>query len=349
MIDETADRSAEASADTAAGTPADSVADIAIDGRGIVCAWPPAAVKLFGYERTRALGSSFDELLLPTRLKGVELPRGVELDVPVTHQDGHELRVALSRHRSGHGDAVHFRPLTTRTPPDVELYLEATADPDLPERHRLLTELSQLRTEFIRVASHELRTPLTSIITFATMLEAGDDVVALDPADRQSALGVIRRNAERMQLLVADLLLLSQLETAETPLDLAPVALASLLDFPGVPVRVGTGPVLPGDATLLHQLFHTAVHIAAIAGPARVDASYVNGRWTVLVSVSSGSGLTAERLLSMRIPHPEHPGEHRTGALALMLGREIAARHGGSMVTSVDRPGLTVRIILPAV
>jgi signal transduction histidine kinase len=327
--------------------------DIVVDSRGIVCSWPPAAAQLFGYERRRAVGGRLDELVLPERLRAAEIPLDTAFDVPVVDRDGREFRVALTRRREGHGYAVRLRELTERTPPDLELVLRAARDQDLPdpdlrERHRLLTELSQLRTEFIRVASHELRTPLTSIVTFATMLEAGDDVVALEPADRQAALGVIRRNAERMQLLVADLLLLSQLETAETPLEVAPVDLAALLAFDGAHVVVGPGPAPLADEALLRQLFHTALGIAAIAGPVSVDASFAAGRWTVLVSVESAAALTAERLLSMRIPHPSQPGEYRTGALALMLGREIAARHGGSMVTSVDRPGVTVRITLPA-
>ncbi|MGI5236700.1 PAS domain-containing sensor histidine kinase [Dactylosporangium sp. CA-139066] len=325
--------------DERAGPPA----EIAIDERGVIRAWPPAATDLFGYERSRALGAEFAELLLPPRLRGTELPEGVELDVPLLHRDGREVRTALRRCPG----AVALRPLAHRSPPDAELYLRATADPDLPERHRLLTELSQLRTEFIRVASHELRTPLTSIVTFATMLEAGDDAIALEPEDRQAALGVIRRNAERMQVLVADLLLLTRLETAEAPLDLAPLRLDELLDFPGVPLDAGPGPDLPGDRELLHELFHTAVQVAAIVGPPAVAARFANGRWSVVVSVASEAGLTAERLLSMRIPHPQRPEEYRTGALALMLGREIAARHGGTMITSVDRPGVTVRITLP--
>ena len=328
----------------------DELTDIAVDNRGMISSWPDAAAGLFGHDRARAVGAVFAELLLPPRLRDAGLPLGVELDAPVLHADGRELRAGLLVTAAGEGRRIAFRPLTGHTPPDAELYLRATAEGDLSERHRLLTELSQLRTEFIRVASHELRTPLTSIVTFATMLESGDDIMALSAADRQSALAVIRRNAERMQLLVADLLLLSRLETAEAPLDLAPLGVGELFDDLGeldLPVRVGAGPDLLGDRALLGQLCHTAVHIAAIAGPAEVEASFGGGRWSLVVSVPSGSGLTAERLLSMRVPHPEHPGEYRTGALALMLGREIAARHGGTMVTTVHPPVVSVRIVLP--
>jgi len=207
--------------------------------------------------------------------------------------------------------------------------------------------LAQLRTEFIRVASHELRTPLTSIVTFATMLESSEDALPLTAEDRRAAIGVIRRNAEHMQVIVADLLLLSGLETAETPLDRAPLAVPELLEFPGVPLRCTPGPDLLGDRALLRELFHTAVQLVALLGPAEIEASCTQGRWSVVVSAATATALTAERLLSMHIAHPEQPGERRTAALALMLGREIAARHGGTMVTSVDR-GVTVRIALPA-
>ncbi|WP_238010265.1 PAS domain-containing sensor histidine kinase [Dactylosporangium sp. AC04546] len=323
--------------------------DIPIDDRGVVSAWPPEATKLFGYERELALGAPFAELLLPARLRDAAVPAGQPFDAPLVHRDGHELRVALAL-RPG---CATVRALGERTPPDLELYLRARAETGLEERHRLLTELSGLRTEFIRVASHELRTPLTSIVTFATMLEAGDDVVGLSPADRQAALSVIRRNAERMQLVVADLLLLTQLETAEEPLDTVPVDLAGLLSGLAAGATVGPGPAPRGDPALLRQLLHTAVGVVTVAhdagAPIGVDARHEDDRWTVVVTAGTAATLTAERLLSLRVPHPDHPDEHRTGALALMLAREIAARHGGAMVTSVDRPGVTVRITLPDV
>ncbi|MFG2040829.1 hypothetical protein [Dactylosporangium sp. NPDC048998] len=108
--------------------------------------------------------------------RDAELPPGVELDVPVLHADGRELRAALRARPAEHGHSVGFRPLSSRTPPDAELYLRAA-------RHR-----------------------------------AG-----------------------------------------------------------AVPLRAGPGPDLMGDRALLRELFHTAVEIAAIAGPAEVDAAFAGG------------------------------------------------------------------------
>jgi hypothetical protein len=56
---------------------------------------------------------------------------------------------------------------------------------------------------------------------------------------------------------------------------------------------------------------------------------------------------TIERLLATRLPHPRYPGEHRTGALALMLARAIATRHGGNLATTVDPTSVTLTLTLP--
>jgi PAS domain S-box-containing protein len=223
----------------------------------------------------------------------------------------------------------------------------------LEERNRMLTEVSDLKTEFVRVASHELRTPLTSIATFAGMLEADGD--ALDPADRHAATAAIKRNADRMQVLVADLLLLAQLESGETSLSVGPIDLAALVREAcadaGLPVRIVEGPQIEGDEALLWQLFATAIGVVvAAADPgAPVNASSVpaRDRWTTRVSTETAEPATLERLLSTHLPHPDAEGEQRTGALALMLAREIATRHGGKLTSSVTPTGITVTIVLP--
>src|ERR1043165_7471787 len=115
--------------------------------------------------------------------------------------------------------------------------------------------MTELRSEFIRVAAHELRTPLTSIITFANMLDATDDILTLDPSDRHCALTAIRRNAERMQLTVADLMLLAELGAAEAPLGAVRVDLRPLLNEVtgglAVPLHVREAAPLCGEEPLL--------------------------------------------------------------------------------------------------
>jgi PAS domain S-box-containing protein len=244
-----------------------------------------------------------------------------------------------------HGHLWVFRDVTAQS--EIRRGLET--------RNRVLTELSSLKTEFVRVVSHELRTPLTSIATFASMLDSNTEAT-----ERQDAVAAIRRNASRMLALVADLLLLAKLESGEIVLAKDPVDLAALVREAcadrSVPSQVADGPPVQADEPLLRQLFDTAIGLVVAAGEtdagrgdtATVVATATGSCWTVEAAAPTSEPTTAERLLSTRLPHPDTPGEYRTGALALMLAREIAARHGGQLSMSAEPPGVRVTVRLPA-
>jgi PAS domain S-box-containing protein len=229
----------------------------------------------------------------------------------------------------------------------------------LEQRNRMLIELSALKTEFVRVASHELRTPLTSIATFADLLDVPPSDNILGAEEGRAAVSAIRRNADRMLLLVEDLLLLAKLESGEQPIAAEPVDIAALIReacadaHPPVCVdELPAGPPVVGDERLLRQAFCAAVNVvAAAAEPDRPDAvsataTVDDGGWTVVFATPTNEPASAERLLSTRVPHPDAVGEHRTGALAIMLAREIVARHLGSLTTSADPTGIAVTLTL---
>jgi two-component system phosphate regulon sensor histidine kinase PhoR len=70
--------------------------------------------------------------------------------------------------------------------------------------------LESMRRDFVANVSHELRTPVTSIRSAAETLVDG---ALADPAAAQSFVGIIDRNAARLQQLVEDLLDLSRIES----------------------------------------------------------------------------------------------------------------------------------------
>jgi two-component system phosphate regulon sensor histidine kinase PhoR len=69
--------------------------------------------------------------------------------------------------------------------------------------------LESMRRDFVANVSHELRTPVTAIRSAAETLIDG---AATDPAASQAFIGIIDRNAQRLQSLVEDLLDLSRIE-----------------------------------------------------------------------------------------------------------------------------------------
>lgn len=87
-----------------------------------------------------------------------------------------------------------------------------------------LTRLKQLesaRKEFVANVSHELRTPLSLIKGYVeTLLDGARD----NPEVASRFLQTIDRNAERLKLLIEDLLTISELESGRVKLDVQPVA-----------------------------------------------------------------------------------------------------------------------------
>ncbi len=72
-----------------------------------------------------------------------------------------------------------------------------------------LRHLENVRRDFVANVSHELRTPITSIKGFVeTLLEEGLD----DPANARRFLGIVLRQANRLDAIITDLLLLSRIE-----------------------------------------------------------------------------------------------------------------------------------------
>ncbi len=87
-------------------------------------------------------------------------------------------------------------------------------------------QLETVRRDFVANVSHELRTPLTVVGGF---LETLCDHPDLPEAERRHYLEMMLDQTRRMQRLVDDLLTLSRLESAATPLQESPVDVPALV------------------------------------------------------------------------------------------------------------------------
>jgi signal transduction histidine kinase len=221
------------------------------------------------------------------------------------------------------------------------------------------------RAEFLAIVSHEMRTPLTSIISFSELLrgEAG----GLSP-DGLHFLGIIERNADRLLLLIDDLLMLNRLDGGSPPLELTRVSLPDLAAESvknteplaaksGVKVHLdaGEGPELVADPRRLTQvldnLIGNAVKFSHVEGLVQVRLRYVRGTWRIDVS-DTGIGIPPDekaRLfdLFIRGSNARTAGLPGTG-LGLAIVKSLVEMHGGHVkVESVLDRGTTFSVFLP--
>ncbi|MFN8454130.1 MAG: HAMP domain-containing sensor histidine kinase [Anaerolineae bacterium] len=147
--------------------------------------------------------------------------------------------------------------------------MEYTAE--VARANRELARLEQVKTDFISIAAHELKTPLTLIQGYANILyDLLNEERTLNLADG------IRRGAERMNMIIEDMLDLSAIDTNRLSLFIEPVNLNKSIQLiihqmePILAQRRHTIqtvdldklPPLEADAYRLHQIFAQLINNA---------------------------------------------------------------------------------------
>jgi Na+/proline symporter/nitrogen-specific signal transduction histidine kinase len=100
------------------------------------------------------------------------------------------------------------------------------ATQDLRDANKRLRELDRLKDDFIATVSHELRTPLTSIRAFSEIVRDNPD---LTEEERESFLGVVTRETERLTRLINDILDLSKIESGRMHWRISSVVLPNVV------------------------------------------------------------------------------------------------------------------------
>ena len=96
-------------------------------------------------------------------------------------------------------------------------------------------EVDRLKSEFVATVSHELRTPMTSIKGYADLLLLG---AAGDVTEQQQRfLETIKQNADRLSILVNDLLDISRIDQGRMDLKFSEIDVSGLLDTVAVHLR----------------------------------------------------------------------------------------------------------------
>lgn len=94
---------------------------------------------------------------------------------------------------------------------------------ELAEANERLKELDRLKSKFVSDVSHELRTPITSLSLYLDLIERGS------PERSERYWAVLRKQTERLNQLIEDILSLSRLQMGKVDATLMPVDLNELV------------------------------------------------------------------------------------------------------------------------
>jgi two-component system phosphate regulon sensor histidine kinase PhoR len=222
----------------------------------------------------------------------------------------------------------------------------------------------QVKDQFVSSVSHELRTPLTAVLGHLEIL-CEEDL----PGDVVDRLQVVRRNAERLRILVSDLLLVAQagevgLEMHRSDVDLAALVREAVetaraaADRAGVALHADLPPSLVARADeqrlrqVVDNLVSNGVKYTERGGSVAVELRLVAGAVELAVR-DTGIGIARDELTDVftrffrggAALERHIPG---TG-LGLEIASSIVSAHGGTIaVDSELGRGSVFTVTLPA-
>ena len=226
--------------------------------------------------------------------------------------------------------------------------------------------LEKVRQEFLSNISHELRTPLTSILAFIETLENGG---IDDDLNKGRFLGIIRKNAERMHLLIDDISELSSIEAGKIKIDPKRIRLAALVKevFASLSAKAGERNILlendvaddaevTADVIRLEQMLTNIIDNAIKFNreSGLVTVRFRKGEPFDVIEISdTGEGILKEQIprIFERLYRADRARSREVGGtgLGLAIVKHLARLHGGTVeVSSVLGEGSAFSIQLPS-
>lgn len=209
-----------------------------------------------------------------------------------------------------------------------------------------IEDAQKSRREFVANVSHELRTPLTSIQGYVeTLLEEENPT----PEMTREFLGIVLKNAARMNRLTVDLLALARVENPDNKLKLQPckagvlmrdalAALGGIVKDSGVKLQSGGAPnvTVLADLDALNQVFgnliENSIKYAREGKRIRVGAK-LEGSEVVFTVQDYGPGISSEHLdrIFERFYRVDKARSRESGGtgLGLAIVKHIVQSHGG--------------------
>jgi len=230
-----------------------------------------------------------------------------------------------------------------------------TVNEQLATANVQLTELDQLKDEFVSRISHELRTPLTSVKIYLELLEHGK------PEKRAKYMTILTEQTARLQKLIEDLLDISQLQPATTPVTLSPIKLTQIIHDVYTPWAKTAEekeqllldqtttelPLVSGDPTAITQaltkLLSNAVNYTPRGGQITIQADPRNigdQAWVTVTVKDTGPGITHHDRAHIfeRFYRGQAAADYKTpgAGLGLFIAQQLIRELGGRITVESE-------------
>ena len=339
----------------------DSVLNSAADGiygvdrSGVITSVNRAAGRLVGRDPATMIGRKVDEVL---RSETCAQATGEHLSpLPV----GDQPRAKTGQHFRADGSEFDSEQSSAPLLEEGVQVGSVVVFRDISERRAV----DRAKGDFIALVSHELRTPLTSIIGYLEMLDDVEDPI---PEEALRCVAAVSRNADRLLVLVNDLLAASEAENAPMRLNLAHTDLSALAhqsiddltqraNDAGLTFIRDLPPdvMITADASRLTQvvdnLLSNAIKFTPAGGRVAVTLEW-QGDGVDLVVCDTGMGietaslphLTTKFFRTQQATSAAIPG---IGLGLMVVKAVVEAHHGALTFTSRENEGTSVLVHLP--
>lgn len=236
---------------------------------------------------------------------------------------------------------------------------------ELEESNQALQELDEMKTQFLSIAAHEFRTPLSSIIGYLELIESLAEQV---PQEALLYLEIIKRNTDRLETIVSDLLVQQRLMRGIVCLELEemdPSIFLRAVIQENEPIVFGKRqiiqleievdiPKIILDEIRISQVLTNLIHNASKFSEegSIIDVSLKrNGDYVIFSVRDHGIGISKRHISQLFKPFPDIPGRNRYGGtgLGLSICKGFIDLHGGEIWAESEGEGFgtTVSFSLP--
>jgi signal transduction histidine kinase len=241
---------------------------------------------------------------------------------------------------------------------------------ELNEALQRLSELNQMKANFVSNISHELRTPLTHVKGYLELLIT--ESLGSISDEQHRALQVTQRSTTKLESLIDDLIMFSLASRGEMSMKLDKVDIRHLVvlaakaastkaEERGVNVQVVAADSVPSVQAdpekigwVINQLLDNGVKFTPSGGSVTIALKEEGSNLILISIIDTGIGIPSDRLKEIFEPFHQLDASstrHYGGTgLGLSLVREIIEAHGSLLdVQSVEGKGSTFKFPLLAV